>query len=155
MPENAPTPPNPPRSESSQGAPRKTVAAVSTEFVGPLPPPAMLDGYNQIIPDGANRIMRMAESEAEHRRSIEKEVLAIQKEDLRRERAERRLGQIFAFVLCTIAILAGVYGVTQSSGPAGQIAGGVVGVGGLASLVIAFITGSRSGVGKPSEPRAM
>lgn len=154
MPENKPTPQNPQKNEPAHGAPRRTLAAVSTEFEGPLPPPAMLDGYNQVIPDGANRIMRMAESEAEHRRSVEKEVLAIQREDLWRERSERRLGQILAFVLCTIAILAGVYGVTQSSGPAGQIAGGFVGVGGLASLVIAFITGRRNDGGKPSEPRA-
>ena len=30
---------------------------------GPLPPPGILDAYNQTIPDGANRIMAMAEEQ--------------------------------------------------------------------------------------------
>ena len=35
--------------------------AVSAGMSGPLPPPWILEGYNQTIPNGANRIMTMAE----------------------------------------------------------------------------------------------
>lgn len=34
---------------------------------GPLPPPQVLDGYDQIITNGADRIMEMAEREQAHR----------------------------------------------------------------------------------------
>jgi uncharacterized membrane protein len=37
------------------------------QWVGPLPPPAALDQFNQIIPNGAERIMRMVEQEQAHR----------------------------------------------------------------------------------------
>ncbi len=42
-------------------------AAVHESYSGPLPHPEMLERYDKIIPDGAERIMRMAESEQSHR----------------------------------------------------------------------------------------
>lgn len=36
-------------------------------FSGPLPPPQVLDGYDRLITDGADRIMAMAEREQSHR----------------------------------------------------------------------------------------
>lgn len=45
-----------------------TLTKIST---GPIPQPEQLDKYNQIIPNGADRIMAMAEKQAEHRISIE------------------------------------------------------------------------------------
>lgn len=38
----------------------------SVAFSGPLPPPQIVAGYDHVIPDGANRIMEMAEREQEH-----------------------------------------------------------------------------------------
>ena len=40
-------------------------------FRGPLPPAEELAKYNQIIPDGADRIMVMAEKEQGHRQNME------------------------------------------------------------------------------------
>lgn len=37
------------------------------EYHGPIPPPALLKQYNEIIPDAAERILRMAEGEQAHR----------------------------------------------------------------------------------------
>jgi hypothetical protein len=42
---------------------------------GPLPDPAELAAYNEIIPNGADRIMRMAEDQSTHRIGIEKIVV--------------------------------------------------------------------------------
>lgn len=43
----------------------------SVQFIGPLPPPSVLKGYDEIIPGGAERILIMAEKQLEHR--IERE----------------------------------------------------------------------------------
>jgi hypothetical protein len=40
---------------------------------GPLPPHEDLEAYGRIIPDGANRIMQMAEKEQQHRHTREDE----------------------------------------------------------------------------------
>jgi uncharacterized membrane protein len=45
-------------------------------FIGPLPRPEDLEMYANLIPDGANRIMKMAENQADHRMFLEKSVLA-------------------------------------------------------------------------------
>lgn len=37
-------------------------------FSGPLPPPEVLRGYNDVLPGAAERIFTMAEAQAEHRR---------------------------------------------------------------------------------------
>ena len=39
----------------------------SSAFSGPLPPPTILNKYNEIIENGAERIMKMAENQSEHR----------------------------------------------------------------------------------------
>ena len=44
-------------------------------FQGPLPPPAMLLQYNQILPGGAERIFRLTEKEQEHRHKTQSDAL--------------------------------------------------------------------------------
>lgn len=39
---------------------------------GPLPPPALLDGYEKVVPGAAERIIQLAEKEQEHRQALEK-----------------------------------------------------------------------------------
>ncbi|HEV2105647.1 MAG TPA: DUF2335 domain-containing protein [Candidatus Eisenbacteria bacterium] len=50
------------------------MTSIGAAFSGPLPPPAALQRYDAIIPDGAERIMRMAELQAAHRRALEERV---------------------------------------------------------------------------------
>jgi uncharacterized membrane protein len=38
---------------------------------GPLPSPDVLHGYNQVVEGGAERVFRLAEAQAKHRRKIE------------------------------------------------------------------------------------
>ena len=39
----------------------------SYSFMGPIPPPGILAGYNNVIPNGADRVIMMAEKEQAHR----------------------------------------------------------------------------------------
>jgi uncharacterized membrane protein len=52
------------------------VLAQHQQWSGPLPPPAALDQFNQIIPNGAERIMAMVEREQAHRISEESAILS-------------------------------------------------------------------------------
>jgi uncharacterized membrane protein len=69
--------PNPPveleasvtESDQEERGERRIVAA---SFQGPLPPPAMLQAYENIVPGAAARILAMAETQASHRRELEK-----------------------------------------------------------------------------------
>ncbi len=70
---------------------------VSSEFSGPIPPPDLLDGYNQIIPDAAERILAMAEKQQAASISIAK-----------RESLIPVLGQVFAFFLFFLGLAGGL-----------------------------------------------
>ncbi|KPA09183.1 conserved hypothetical protein, membrane [Candidatus Magnetomorum sp. HK-1] len=109
------------------------IAIEGIQFSGPIPPPAILQEYNNINPGCADRIIKYAEDEAEHRRKVE--ILTLKTETL-----EIRLGQIFGFLIGITTILSGTYAAINGS----QIAGSLIGTGGVIGLVTAFITGRSS-----------
>jgi uncharacterized membrane protein len=49
------------------GPQKKAMIALlmAQSWKGPLPPPEVLKGYNEAIPDGAERILKMAENQLE------------------------------------------------------------------------------------------
>lgn len=47
---------------------------MSAQWEGPLPPPAALEQFNRIIPDGAERIMAMCEKEQAGRLDAERRI---------------------------------------------------------------------------------
>jgi uncharacterized membrane protein len=104
-------------------------------YSGPLPPSAEFDRYNTTLPGAAERILALAEKEAEHRHGAED--LLVQEE----VRASRT-GQKFAFVL-GIGSLAVVAVSLFLNSPFGAIAPGIIA---LTSLATA-LAGSR----KPKE----
>lgn len=61
------------RSPQTQGGSIQVTQA--TAFSGPIPPPDLLQHYNEVIPDGANRIVTMAENQSAHRIELEKKVI--------------------------------------------------------------------------------
>jgi len=67
-------------------------------FSGPMPSPKMMAEYNKIIPNCAERILKMTEEQHRHRISLEKEVIPKQVKQSGR-------GQIFAFILCLMLTL--------------------------------------------------
>lgn len=44
-------------------------------FMGPLPPPDLLAQYNALIPDGADRLMKLTEGQSAHRQRMERSAL--------------------------------------------------------------------------------
>lgn len=71
-------------------------------FQGPLPPPEMLEHYGELVPDGADRIIRLTEKEQQHRHELEKS-------DLRHEQKYSMIGLssgIVVTVLCVVSALA-------------------------------------------------
>jgi uncharacterized membrane protein len=94
----------------------------------PLPEPSELAVYNQIIPNGADRIMKMAEAQTAHRIEIEKTVIFSQKNQAFR-------GQVFGLIVG----LGGLSLATFAAMNGHDWFGGAIGSGTLVSLVYVFV----------------
>jgi uncharacterized membrane protein len=79
----------------------------------------------------------MAEKEAEHRRATETTIVAAQISHHNKQFLEARCGQLCALVITLAALGAGVYTAVQGH----EIAGSVIGVGGIGGIVATFILG--------------
>ena len=94
-------------------APSRPVAALSVSahhFQGPIPPPDMLKQYDKIIPNGADRILTMAEKQGAHRIEMEKIII---------HDAEKRAnsGQIISAFVMIISIVGSlISGMLDKSG---------------------------------------
>lgn len=75
---------------------------VRQEWSGPLPPPAALEAFNRILPNGADRVVKMAEAEQAHRLEYEKTGLVA-------STREARLGQIVGGLLSFVALGGAIY----------------------------------------------
>jgi len=124
--------------------PEGKITSVEMAFQGPIPPPQVLKGYDQLIPGAADRILTMAENQSAHRRQMETKVVDGQIEDDRAERREARLGQVFALVIVVAAMVCAVLINWLNPGLSGGISSSVIGGGGLVSLVTVFILGRRA-----------
>ncbi|MEO5327766.1 MAG: DUF2335 domain-containing protein [Magnetococcus sp. THC-1_WYH] len=71
-----------------------------SRFEGPLPPPSVMEGYNQVIPGAAERILHMTEESAAFQQKISMAALSAQSSDTRR-------GQWFAFLVALRALTTG------------------------------------------------
>lgn len=78
------------------------MAQQSEMFSGPLPHPDILAKYDAALPGAAERILKMAEEQGQHRRSIEKDFVKSKISDSMR-------GQWFALIIGLVAILGGVF----------------------------------------------
>jgi uncharacterized membrane protein len=54
---------------------KKTMVEIGASYSGPLPLPQQLQGYEEIVPGAADRIIRMAEKQSAHRIEIESKVI--------------------------------------------------------------------------------
>jgi uncharacterized membrane protein len=88
------------------------IQASRRQFIGPIPPPEILVQYNEAVPDAAERILKMAETQLEHRISIEKQVIDSNC------KAQQR-GPIYGLLVCLAAIGGGVYLVHTGKDAAG------------------------------------
>lgn len=105
---------------------------VQQTFSGPVPPPAILNGYNEIVPGAAERILAMAEADALHRREIEAACIS-------HEAAETKRGQVFGLTVCAMAL-----GLCAFAAYIGQPwVASVVGGSTIVSLAVAFVQGRK------------
>lgn len=108
------------------------VIAKLTKFEGPLPPPNLLQAYEQIIPGSAERLLVLLETQAAHRRTIEQQLVSA---DIH---AKRR-GQAIAAVLSSLfGVIAGILGYLGHDWLAGCIA-----LSTITSLAVIFVLGKQ------------
>lgn len=100
---------------------------------GPLPSPRTLKKYDEIIPNGAERIFSVFEKQSDHRMSLEKTVVKGQIN-------QSLLGQIFGFIIAIVFLIAGIYLVINGHETAGISVFGFDIVG----LTAVFVIGKRS-----------
>lgn len=77
-------------SEGSLQPPEAVLQAIHVEVSGPLPQPQVLAQYDEVIPGGAERIVKLAESQVSHRQAMETR------------------GQIFTFLLALVVLIGGI-----------------------------------------------
>ena len=107
------------------------------EFSGPLPHPEALRQYQEVDPGLVGRIVTMAEAEMRERHEAERRYLEAEVEQMRRDFHEARIGQLCALTIGLTAFVAGAYTAVHGA----EIAGGLIGVGGVGSIIAAFIYG--------------
>lgn len=101
-------------------------------YQGPIPSPDDIALYNQHIPDGANRIMKMAEEQSSHRRELETIVI-------RSQQRQSERGQLFGFSLGILGLsLAAYLGISGH-----EAIGSVIGGSTVISLVSVFVIGKQ------------
>lgn len=118
--------------QKSEARPPALRQIIATQFSGPLPPPEVLARYDQIVPGSARRILTMAEKQAGHRQAIEKTVI-------HSDVVNSRVGLVFGLV----SGLGGLVAATIISLYGNPTTGGVIGFTTIASMVAAFVYGSR------------
>lgn len=116
------------------------MATKVASFRGPLPPPSLLQGYDDIQPGFAERIVRMAEGEADHRRQLEQKALDADIKLSHKDFTERRWGQCLAFTI--VLVMAAIGGYLGINGK--QVVGSVFGGPAIIAIVGAFLNKKKS-----------
>lgn len=75
---------------------------MSQSFSGPIPPPELLEKYNDVIPNAAERILAMAEKQQEHRQALERKVVFANAE-------AQKQGMYLGFIIVMAAIIGGTW----------------------------------------------
>lgn len=117
---------------------------VKSEFSGPIPPPNIIKGYEEVLPGAADRIIAMAEKQSSHRQEMEKTMVEAESRD-------SLLGVLFAFVLGMSCIIASIIMVIFVPDNAGAISGALIGVTGIGTIITAFLKTTRRGYDKTQQ----
>ena len=105
--------------KQTQQQPQQTRQISLQQWSGPLPSPADLERFNHIIPDGAARILAMAEKEQHHRVQYETTGLDATIKEARR-------GQFLGAFISVAAVAGAVY--TASIGAPWFVSAALVGI---------------------------
>jgi uncharacterized membrane protein len=115
-----------PHQQHDQDGGNQTI--VSTSWVGPLPPRAVLREFDELVPNGAERIFSQFEAEAAHRRDCEDKQVRFSIRDA-------HIGQFLAGLYAVLAFSVAAYAIHRDAYWVASIIGGTTIVGGI----IAFL----------------
>ena len=104
-----------------------------TTWQGPIPPPDILQGYEDIVPGAAERLLQMAEAQSAHRIQLEKAVVA---GDIK----SGYWGLAAGFILSALVIGGGIYLIATGHDWAGSVLIGL----NLIGLAGVFVYGARN-----------
>lgn len=105
---------------------------VEASYSGPIPQPAMLRAFDEVLPGAAHRILTMAEEQQSHRHLLERTTVL---GDSRRS----NWGLVAGFVVA----LAGFVLVAFLAYVDQPLIAGIIGVLDISSIVLVFVAGSR------------
>lgn len=117
---------------------REVILQAISAFQGPLPPPEILAGYEEISPGFADRIMAMAEKQQEHRIRLETSMV-------RRQLNQKSFGQLIGFVITIVILSAVVYLAIEGH----DWLAGILGTTTLLGIGHIFVLGVRASNNKP------
>lgn len=116
------------RGEVLQTVSRMTLRVTQSHHSGPLPSAETIIKYDAVIPNGADRIMIMAEKQQDHRMAMEKKAISSQLN-------QSLVGQIFGFFLCLFALSLATYLGLNGHEAIGSVIGGTT-ILGLAGIFV-------------------
>lgn len=109
---------------------QQTSMLVSQSYQGLIPPPAWMQAYNESIPDGADRILRMAEAQEQHR-------LAIERTKVDTDAYSQKRGLSYGLIVALAGLIIGGVLIYLGHDTAGAVIAGAP----LASMVGIFVYG--------------
>ena len=102
------------------------------QYSGPIPPPSMLEHYNNIYPQAAETIIKMAQEQSAHRQRMELKVISYQQ-------AISFRGQWFALIIAVICVTGVCFcAYIQQPWPASVLGGATI-----IGSITAFVRGKR------------
>lgn len=120
------------KKNKTQGS--KVIEQTETQaYSGPIPLPAIMAQYNEIIPDAAERILVMAEKDATHQHAIEMKAIDC-------HARENRRGQYFGVVVTALAFITAGFALFLGHPTAAATIGSTTVVG----LATAFVVGKKT-----------
>ena len=126
--------------DTEQQAQALLVRSTTTEaFSGPLPPPPVLQGYEDVQPGFAERIMQMAESENRHRQQMERDSLSAESVALREDLQRAKHGLYIAALVAVLFLAASTTIAVFVDTLAGTVLSGVD----IVILAAVFVHGAR------------
>ncbi len=125
--------------KTSSASNRTSIITSSTtvQFSGPMPPPELLERYEQICPGSADRMLGLVEGEAKYRREMESAIVHSEIDRTRKSFAEAKRGQICAVIITLSTLIAGVYAAVTGH----EVSGSIIGSAGIGGIVTTFILG--------------
>ena len=110
-------------------SPILTRTTIEASWDAPFPPPSLMRGYDDVVPNGAERVFAQFEKEGDHRRKLEARAIVF-------ELIDRLAGRVCALLFAFGALWVAYHAVSRDA----QWAASVIGGGVIAATVYAFVS---------------